>query len=429
MSSANSATATTDDDIEIRPIGEDEIAAWGAAVNLGFLRPQDPDGEEYRRLRYHPGRMQAAFDRGRVVGTMRSFPFKLALPGGALLPVSAVSGVTVQSTHRRRGLLSRMMANDLAAALERGEPAAVLIAAEYPIYGRFGFGPAARSHGVRIDLRVAGGLRADLPADLRSPAGGRLELIDLTELAKIGPGLHERWLPGRPGAVTRDDAYWQTLTGQVIQPGAEFKRPFAVVHRDAADTVTGLAVYRVDDQWDGMLPNCTLTVRDFMALDRATAVTLWRYLASVDWVTRLEVPRLGVDDPLPLLLANPRAALPHEDTGDFLWLRLLDLPAVCAARQFAGPGRVVLEIDDPAGYLAGRWALSADTTGTGAATPTTDAPDLALTAGALGTLFLGGESAGRLAAAGLLEERRPGAAFALDRLLATPQRPFNGDMF
>ncbi|WP_280688507.1 GNAT family N-acetyltransferase [Kitasatospora sp. GAS204B] len=418
----------TTEEIEIRSLPVEEVAVWGAAVNTGFLRAGLPAGEEHRRLRYQPGRMLGAFDRGHCVGTFRSMPFELTLPGGALLPVSAITGVTVSQTHKRRGLLSRMMGRDLAGARERGEAVAILIAAEYAIYGRFGFGPATRHHGWRVDLRRSRGIRTDLPASFGA-TGGRLDLVDMAELAKVGPELHERWRRDRPGAISRDEAYWREATGQAEVPGHPWKEPFAVVHRDAAGTVTGLAIYQVEDHWDGPYPDCTLKVRDFLALDRATEVGLWRYLFSVDWVSKLEAPNLGPDSPLPLLLVDPRGAVPHEENADFMWLRVLDVPAAFAARRYAGAGRVLLEVSDAAGYAAGRWALTADADGVGRVAESADEPDLALSAAALGSLYLGAESASRLVAGGLVEELRPGAAFELDRLLGTPLTAWNPDSF
>ncbi|WP_329565245.1 GNAT family N-acetyltransferase [Kitasatospora sp. NBC_01266] len=414
--------------IEIRVLPAAEVAVWAAAVNAGFLHAGEPAGEEYRLLRHYPDRTLGAFDDGRCVGTFRSMPFELTLPGGELLPVSAITGVTVSQTHRRRGLLSRMMARDLGAARGRGEAVAVLIAAEYGIYGRFGFGPATRQHGWRIDLRRSRGIRTDLPASF-GPAGGRLDLVDMAELAKIGPELHERWRRGQPGAVSRDEAFWRAATGQVEVPAHPWKEPFAVVHRDAAGVVTGLAVYRVGDHWDGPYPDCTVKVGDFLALDRSAEVSLWRYLCSMDWCGKLEVSNLAPDSPLPLLLVDPRGAVPHEDNCDLMWLRVLDVPAAFAARRCAGAGRVVLEVSDPAGYAAGRWALTVDADGVARAAESGDEPDLALTAGALGSLYLGAESASRLAAAGLVEELRSGSAFALDRLLGTPVKAWNPDYF
>ncbi|GAB2732310.1 GNAT family N-acetyltransferase [Kitasatospora kifunensis] len=424
-STVANGTATTVDEIEIRAITEDELGPWGAALNLGFQRAGVPQAPEFRRLRYFPGRTLGAYDGDRCIGTFRSMPYQLTLPGGHLLPVSAITSVTVTQTHRRRGLLSRMMGRELAAARERGEAVAILIAAEYNIYGRFGFGPATRTHGWRVDLKRAGGLRADLP----SAAGGRIDLISMAELGRLGPELHERWRRGQPGAIGRDDAHWKPVTGEMPAPGFEWKEPFAVVHRDADGTVTGLALYRLEDHFPGGLASCTLVVKDFLALDRATAVSLWRYLCSVDWVSTLLVKNIGPDDPLPLYFNDPRAVQPYEDNADYMWLRVLDVPAAFGARRFAGAGRVVLEVTDPAGYAAGRWALTCDAEGVGQVAPTTDQADLALDARALGSLYLGAESTSRLAAAHLVEERRPGAAFALDRLLGTPLKAWNPDNF
>ncbi|WP_354641274.1 GNAT family N-acetyltransferase [Kitasatospora camelliae] len=418
-----------DQQIEVRAVTEDELPVWDRAIARGFLRPHVGDGTEYRKLIFEPGRMLAAFDHtdgGRAVATFRSFDQELTVPGGATLPVDAITAVTVNSTHRRRGLLSRMMRHDLVAARERGSAAAILIAAEYNIYGRFGFGPATRANGWRIDVQRSGGLRPDLPV----PDGGRIDFVTLEEIRKIGPDLHERWRLTQPGAIgPRADYWWKLNTGEVTLPGYDWKEPFVAVHRDAGGTATGLVGYTVDDDWDGSYPNCTLTVTEFLALDRPTANALLRLVFSVDWVRRITIANRGVDDPLPLLLNDPRGAVPHEENADFMWLRLLDVPAAFGARRYAAPGRVVLEVTDPEGYAAGRWALEADADGTGRCTPTGEEPDLALGAPQFASLYLGTETASRLAAAALLREIRPGAAAAADLMLRMPIQPWNPDGF
>ena len=73
--------------------------------------------------------------------------------------------IHVSATHRRQGLLSRMMAAELGAAAGRGEPLAALIAAEWPIYGRYGFGPAAEGSSWYLDARSAAFIR-ELPGRL-----------------------------------------------------------------------------------------------------------------------------------------------------------------------------------------------------------------------------------------------------------------------
>ena len=66
-------------------------------------------------------RTWGAFDGDRVVGTLRSWPCELTVPGGAAVPVAALTNVTVSATHRRRGLLTRMLEPDLDLAKEQGE--------------------------------------------------------------------------------------------------------------------------------------------------------------------------------------------------------------------------------------------------------------------------------------------------------------------
>ncbi|MFE6051100.1 GNAT family N-acetyltransferase [Kitasatospora sp. NPDC056446] len=409
----------------VRAISEDEVAVWDRALAVGFLRSSIESAAEVRRRQWQPGRLLAGFDGDRQVSTFRSFDAELTVPGGAVVTADAISHVTVSATHRRRGLLSTMMRRDLAAAAERGTPVAILVAAEYNIYGRFGFGPATRSAGLRIDLRRTRGLRDGLPG----VPGGRIDFVTMAEVRELGPALHDRWRRTQPGAIDRDELWWQRTTGEVQVPGFDFKEPFAVVHRDADGTVTGLAVYRVDGKWDGSYPDCTLTVEEFTALDLPTSVELWRFLLSVDWVARVAVGNASPDSPLPLLLQDPRAATPHEEDSDFTWLRVLDVEAAFGARTYGAAGRVVLEVEDKLGFASGRWELRTAADGTGRCTRTTDDADLALGASELGSLYLGGETVPRLAAAGLVTELRPGAVAAADLLLRTPLRAWNPDIF
>ncbi|WP_229758702.1 GNAT family N-acetyltransferase [Peterkaempfera bronchialis] len=411
-------------DIDIREITEDELGGWGRALDLGFMRPDAAPAPEARRAVFDPGRSLGAYDGERCVGTFRSFATELTVPGGAVVPADAISNVTVSATHRRRGLLSRMMARDLAAASERGDAVAILIAAEYRIYGRFGFGPATRCGGLEIDLTRAGGLRSVPGAE-----GGRIDFATMEEVRKVGPALFDRYRRTQPGAIERSEATWRLRTGDLRGSIGDWKEPFVVLHRDAADQVTGMLTYSVADVWEGKRPDCTLVVHDHLALDRATAVALWRFAFSVDWVRRVEVRDIAPDDPLPLLLDDPRAARATERSGDFMWVRVLDMTAAFGARTYGAPGRVVFAVSDPAGYAEGRWALETAPDGSGSCTRTADPADLALGVGALSSLYLGGETVSRLTAAGLVEELVPGAAVRADLTLRTPDRPWCPDMF
>ncbi|MFC1420100.1 GNAT family N-acetyltransferase [Streptacidiphilus cavernicola] len=413
--------------IIVRAVEEGELADWGRAVQSGFMEAKGDGSEEMRQAFFDPGRTLGAYDRGRCVGTFRSTDRELTVPGGAALVADAITNVTVAATHRRRGLLTRMMTQDLAAAAERGDSLAILVAAEYRIYGRFGFGPATAHRGYSIDKLRAGGVRVPAEAD-----GGSFEFLTMEEWRKFGPELHDRFRRTQPGAIDRRAVNWQMRTGELQGSDRSWKEPLVVLYRDAAGRPAGFLAYTVTDEWPNMITKCTLKVRDHVAVDRAAAAAMWRYVLSVDWIDKVEISNIAPDDPLPLLLDDPRACVDGGDSSaDFVWLRLLDGPKAFGARTYAGAGQVVLQVADRLGYLDGRWALTAAADGTGGLTRADDgAPaDLALDVRELGTLYLGSDSAARLHAAGLLRELRPGGAARTDALLRTDFRPWCPDGF
>ncbi|NYI06944.1 GNAT family N-acetyltransferase [Allostreptomyces psammosilenae] len=423
MNSTRFATAT--DGVAVRYITEDEFPRWKAAVQVGFLRPPADAADRMRHVPYSPGRLLGAFDGDRCVGTARGFPSAITVPGGAVLPADAIANVAVLPTHRRRGLLTRMMRRELAGAAERGEPVAILVAAEAGVYGRFGFGPATRLSGYRIAVPRAGGIR--LPEAARR---GRVELVDTETAARVGPGVHDAFRRRQPGAVPRPPAWWRTDTGVLRHPLRHTPEPFRAVYRDAGGTPTGLLTYRVEEAWEGGLPASRLVVLDLVTADWTASAALWHHCLSVDWVTTVVADNVAPDDPLPLLLGDPRAARATEVDCDFLWLRILDVPAALTARRYPVPGRVVIEVEDRSGHAAGRFALESPPDGAARCDRADgERADLRLDVSVLGSLYLGGETLARLEAAGLVEELRPGALGRADPLLRTPLRPWCPDGF
>ncbi|MET8844514.1 GNAT family N-acetyltransferase [Streptomyces rubiginosohelvolus] len=416
--------------LDVRTVTRSEIADWMKAVGTGFLTPAaEKPGEELVADRFGDAdlsRMQGVFDDGRCVATFRSFAQQLTVVGGATVTADAVTGVTVTPTHRRRGLLSRMMATDLAAAKERGEVVASLIAAEYPIYGRYGFGPASWTAEWEIAVPRTGldPRRSGQPAD-----GGRIELVDGADVRKTGPEVHAALAARQPGIVGRSERWWRTHTG--VAPRAEHEtwtEPFYVVHRAANGEADGLLVYGVDDKWgDSKQPLNTASVRDMIVLNPAAERALWHYLCSVDWITTVRSGYRAPDDLLPLLLPDPRAARMITN-ADWLWLRMLDVPRALEARTYAVEASLVLDVRDAAGLAGGRFLLDASDSGA-RCTPTTRSADLALDVAELSTLYLGDESVRRLVDLGRVEELRPGAATTADAVFRTGRRPWCPDVF
>ncbi|WP_171110533.1 MULTISPECIES: GNAT family N-acetyltransferase [Streptomyces] len=415
---------TRRDELPVRPITEADFEDWHRALNVGFLREPTPTEEQLqaRRHQFVPGRLLGAFDGERCVATFRSFAQELTAVGGAAVPADAISNVTVTPTHRRRGLLSRMMTQDLAAAKERGDVVATLIAAEYPIYGRYGFGPATWTTEWTIDVP-----RTGLDARWSGPEdGGRIDIVDGEDIRKLGPELHERLRRAQPGAVSRNELWWRYNTGALRYNGS-WTEPFYAVHRSATGEVEGMVSYEADDNWHGKQPHDTADVNWLIAVTPAAERALWHYLCSIDWITQVKTGWRAPDDLLPLYLPDPRAARVTTQ-ADWLWVRILDVVRALQARTYEGEGSLVLEVVDAAGLAGGRYRLEASAQGASCA-PSTESADLTLDVADLAALWLGDESAVRLAALGRVREERAGAARSADALLRTSRRPWCPDLF
>ena len=88
-----------------------------------------------------------------MVGTLRSFATPFTAPGPAEVTVAALTNVTVAPTHRRQGPVDRDDHRRAPGHGGRGEePVGILIASEYPIYGRFGYGAAIEAASYAVDL-------------------------------------------------------------------------------------------------------------------------------------------------------------------------------------------------------------------------------------------------------------------------------------
>ncbi|MER5473339.1 GNAT family N-acetyltransferase [Streptomyces sp. NPDC002935] len=414
------------DTIDVRPIAAPEIPDWLRALKTGFLRsPAVSEQEaEARASGLLLPRTLGAFDGSRCVATFRSFPQELTVVGGAVVPADAISNVTVSPTHRRRGLLTRMMEADLAAARKRGDVVATLIAAEYPIYGRYGFGPVTTSAEWTVDVP-----RTGLDPRWAGPAdGGRIDLVDAEDVRKAGPELHERLRRGLPGAVSRDARWWQVNTG-LLKLGDPWKEPFYAAYRSASGEVEGLVAYESDDNWgDSNQPRNTADVKWLLAVTPAAERALWQYLCSIDWITRVKSGRRAPDDLLPHFLPDPRAAR-ITTQSDWLWVRILDVVRALQARTYGAAGTLVLEVMDESGPDGGRYRLQVAPDGTATCEPTTESAQLVLSIADLAMLWLGDESAVRLVALGRVREQQEGAASDADALLRTSRRPWCPDIF
>ena len=292
------------------------------------------------------------------------------------MPCAAVTAVGVAPTHRRRGLLTEMMRRQLEAVHAHGESVAILWASEGGIYGRFGYGLAARIG--RLTARRPLARLAAPPAlgdPLRAgPAGDHLEALR---------AVYERVRGERPGMLDRPGLWWDN---RLYDPESQ---RHGAQPLQAVLVPDGYALYAVRADRDADGPAGEVVIRELVAATPAARALLWAFLLDQDLTRTITWALAPPDEPLWLMLTDPDAV--RVGLEGALWARLVDVAAALGARGYAGDPDVVLEVADAfCPWNAGRYRLAG-----GGCERTQAEPDLALDAAALGAAYLGGTDAAR----------------------------------
>ncbi|HET8640370.1 MAG TPA: GNAT family N-acetyltransferase [Pseudonocardiaceae bacterium] len=387
----------TADELPIRTATPDDWGAISRLLSSAFNEAFDEERNRVEHGIYEPERCLVATDGADVVANAGVFTRDLTVPG-AVVPAAHVTMVGVAPTHRRRGLLRRLMGRQLRDVRAAGESLALLWASEARIYQRYGYGLATAKLSLEIDTRevrlppaasVAGRLRGAEPASARN------------ELAKV----YEQLRAERPGYSSRDERWWAYVLADVASRRHGGTERRALLH-DGPAGMDGYALWRAKPSWDWDGPRGEVQVDELMATTLESYVALWRFLLSVDLTRTTHYWFGAVDEPLLHLVNEPRRL--GGRLGDGLWVRLTDVAAALAARRYAAAVDVVFEVtDELLPENAGRWRLVADASGA-QCRRTGDPADLACDVSALGAVYLGGPSLGALAAAGRVRELRPG---------------------
>jgi predicted acetyltransferase len=395
---------------EIRAVRPEELDHLMLADQRGFGGlPQPPDAAR-SWSEAELDRTRAAFEDGEIVGVSRNYSFELTVPGGAVVPAAAVSWVAVLPTHRRRGVLTQMIAALHEDARARDEPVAMLTASESVIYGRYGYGVATW----RLGLSAS---RARIefvdPDDT-----GRMRMLTREEAEKVLPELYERARLLRGGMVSRPDFWWPQVFWDYMG-GRGKKAFFTAVHSDATGTDDGFVAYEISDDWNRGLPDRRLLVWDMQAVDGTARAALWKYVFGVDLIGTVAATNSPIDDPLRRLVTDGRR-VQVDFVNDGLWIAPLDPAPLLAARRYTIDNALVLEVRAPDG-TSRRLALEGGPDGA-QCVPSRSTPDLVCSTAMLGACALGGNRWSQLAESGLVEATGAEVLARADAMfMATPE--------
>jgi predicted acetyltransferase len=365
----------TEDDLDRMIDLDSEAFVWDmTAEERGAVR---------QMLTPHLDRFRIVVDGMGVVGVAGSYGLQLTVPGGRQVPTGGVTWVSVSATHRRRGLLRRLLDAVHDDVDERGEVVGALISSEGGIYERFGYGIASRRRVVEIDRR-----RAELRTE--SAPVGRVRRADPVAEADLLDEIWDRYRRGRVGEVDRP-ASWAPLRA------VEARNRRAAVHDDGYVTWTKTA------HWNDGHPAHELRIEELVAITPDAHAALWQLVLSTDLVGPVRsVSAVAVDDPLPYLLTDQRCVRTVE-LNDMLWVCPRRVRPLLEARTYGTDDALVIEVDLGEGGRR-RWRV-AGSPEAATARAARSRPDLVTDRAGLGALSLGGVAPSLLAAGGRLTAR------------------------
>lgn len=399
--------------LEVRACAPEEVR--GALAPIWHYFGGVPKEEDVERIAaiLPAERVHAAFDDGEAVGGAGAYLFNTTVPGGAQVPTAGVMAVGVLPTHRRRGVLTKLMQRQLADAHERGEPLATLFASEGAIYSRFGYGLASLAGNIELPKEHAL-LRDDEPIGQARILDGEEETLELL------PPVYDRVQAETVGMLSRTPDWWKVrrLYSNPHRPGGEQVRVAVEIDGE----LEAYALYRLNFAASNMVSESTLEISEALGTTPRAFAAIWRYLLGIDWVARIEASWLPLDHPLFLWLREARRM--RFTVLEALWVRLVDVGAALGARRLE-EGSIVLDVrDEFCPWNTARWQVR-----DGAVARTTAEADVVLGVAELGSVYLGGFTFNQLLRAGRLEEQKPGGVARADELFRTARQPWCPELF
>lgn len=359
------------------------------------------------------GWMIGASENGQLLGVVNGYDSGITLPGGAGIRHLSVTHVGVLAAATRRGIARRLLTQQLRMAREAGYVVAGLRATSATIYGRYGYGVASWS--VRQELDLSRAVLAVPTGYAQVRHVDPLTSFDL--LRRIAASVPD----ARPATLSRWDGWWAMQEFRTQH--ATVPQHTVVFGSDGAER--GFMRFHVqpNDQWLRSNQRCVV-VDDLLAHDDEAWCALIGYLFAKDILHRAVFPSRPQDDPLPLLLSDPRA-LEGSALQDESWIRPLNLQELLARRSYGDAPAVVLTVDDELfPDHVGPWRIAS-----GEVRRTNAAAHARIAIADLASLVFGAQSARNLVAAQRLHGASAQTVEALDRLFAVDRKPHSGILF
>ena len=359
------------------------------------------------RLVFTPDRSIMAFDGKNMVGNALSYEMDMYIPGG-LSKIAAVASVSVQATHRRKGINRSIMKYQLEDIHSRQEPLAVLQASESIIYGRYGYGMASFENNLEIEKTRSAYAIDHVPE-------GQSYFIEESEAREIFPQIYAKAIENRVGMVRRNENWWEFRFREPGLKGGDPKSWFVKYQKNGEND--GYLRYTIND--------VELNVIELIASSHEAYSSLWRLCLDMDLVDIIKAEHRPADEELKWMLADPRRLVEH--SCDRYWVRLVDVKKALSQRLYSVDGSLTLEVRDSFLPWSQEVVELRRESGESSCATSNRNPDIVLSAGDLGAVYLGGINFSTLLAAGRIEEITKGSISKANLMFSTKRNPWGFD--
>jgi predicted acetyltransferase len=402
--------------VEFRAIRADEFEQLRQAAGFAFGFDPHPDDDRFRAL-IPIDRTLCGFDQGRIVATSGAFELEMTVPGG-VVPCGGTTIVSVSPTHRRQGILRRMMKAHLDDVREHDEPIAALWATDSAIYGRFGYGCAAICHEIEVK-------RGHVDFHRLAPMAGPVRPVSVEEAGRALPPFFDEVGADIPGFFARTPSWWEHRRFSDPDHDRHGMTSHRFVVVDGEDGIEGYAQYRSKLDWADGHGAGRLEVIELIGTTPGSWASLWSFILNHDLLGKVTADLRPPWDPVFDLLAGTRRV--SAGRSDSLWVRIMDIPAALTARAYHGPVDLVLAVADPLAEVSGTYSLRAHGAEVECTQVSADA-DVTLDLEDLGACYMGRARFRELARAGRVSG--DGAALAaLDRAFTWDPQPWCPEIF
>lgn len=369
------------------------------------------------KLLADPERAIALCKNNKIIGTTNSFSSYISIPNDKSVKVAAVSYVSVQPTHRRKGILTEMMNIQLNEIYSKyKEPLAILWPSETAIYGRFGYAPTKEKH-----YKISKNNTQFKPGLTNNSL--EVKFLNRNEAINAYVEINNKLMSTRPGVMKINKKWAQRRIDDLI-----FKHlnsgPAYFIGIYHNKKLVGFATYSIEnnDNSYGNTPS-SLYMWDIIYLDLDAAISIWNFCLNIDLVEEFYANGVPEDDILEALLISPSGLNARITTG--FWIRIVDVVSAITLRSYEYTGNIVFKVKDSIIKNNNKtYILNTNDKSNPVCEISNSKPDIEITIQGLSEIFLGTFDLNNLIASGNINIKNKKAIKIINKIFKSESQPF-----